>query len=84
MPTVTYTRFSKNLKTYLKTVNEDSKPLIVSTPGGKNDVVVLSVSEYDSLIETLKITSNTYLMAKIRRSEQQFLAAKSNEPNTNH
>lgn len=78
MPTVTYTRFSKNLKTYLKTVNEDSKPLIVTTPGGKNDVVVLSVSEYDSLIETLKITSNTYLMAKIRRSEQQFLTISAN------
>ncbi|WP_373306100.1 hypothetical protein [Levilactobacillus lanxiensis] len=44
----------------------------------------MSVPEYDSLIETLKITSNTSLMAKIRRSEQQFLAANSNEPNTNH
>ncbi|WP_204120549.1 MULTISPECIES: type II toxin-antitoxin system Phd/YefM family antitoxin [Levilactobacillus] len=70
MPTVTYTRFSKNLKTYLKAVYENPEPLIVTTPGGKNDVVVLSVPEYDSLIETLKITANTSLMAKIRRSEQ--------------
>ncbi|MFC6259800.1 type II toxin-antitoxin system prevent-host-death family antitoxin [Levilactobacillus fujinensis] len=40
--------------------------------GAKNNVVVLSVAKYDTLAETPEISANTYLMAQIRRSEQQF------------
>ncbi|MFC6259802.1 type II toxin-antitoxin system Phd/YefM family antitoxin [Levilactobacillus fujinensis] len=72
MQAVNYSNFRQNLKSYLQTINEDSEPFIVTTKDAKNDVVVLSVDEYDSLVETAKITSNSYLMGKIKRGDQQF------------
>ncbi|WP_203638473.1 type II toxin-antitoxin system Phd/YefM family antitoxin [Levilactobacillus wangkuiensis] len=72
MQAVNYSNFRQNLKSYLQTINEDSEPFIVTTKDSKDDVVVLSVEEYDSLVETAKITSNAYLMDKIRRSDKQF------------
>jgi len=72
MQAVNYSNFRQNLKSYLQTVNEDSEPFIVTTKDSKDDVVVLSVEEYDSLVETAKITSNAYLMDKITRSAKQF------------
>ncbi|WP_367295729.1 type II toxin-antitoxin system Phd/YefM family antitoxin [Levilactobacillus yonginensis] len=76
MQAVNYSNFRQNLKSHLKSVNDDSEPLIVTTKDSKDDVVVLSVEEYDSLIETAKITANSYLMEKIKRGNQQFLAGK--------
>jgi len=73
---VNYSNFRQNLKSHLKSVNDDSEPLIVTTKDSKDDVVVLSVEEYDSLIETAKITANSYLMEKIKRGNQQFSAGK--------
>ncbi|MFC6207224.1 type II toxin-antitoxin system Phd/YefM family antitoxin [Levilactobacillus tongjiangensis] len=76
MQAVNYSNFRQNLKSHLKSVNDDSEPLIVTTKDSKDDVVVLSVEEYDSLIETAKITANSYLMDKIKRGNQQLSAGK--------
>lgn len=79
MQAVNYSNFRQNLKSHLRAVNDDSEPLIVTTKNSENDVVVLSLEEYDALVETAKITSNTYLMEKIKRGDKQFSAGKFQE-----
>lgn len=72
MRAISSDNFRQNLKSYLKAIHEDGEPLTVTTKDGKNKVVVLSVTEYDSLVATAEISANTYLMDKIRRGEEQF------------
>ena len=67
MDAVNYSNFRRNLKDYFKKVNEDSEPLIVTNKDPEDNVVILSKDDYDSLIETLTIQSNNYLMDKINR-----------------
>ncbi|KRK94558.1 hypothetical protein FD25_GL000528 [Levilactobacillus acidifarinae DSM 19394] len=69
MDAVNYTNFRQNLKSFMKTVNEDSEPLIVTTKKGEDDIVVLSKDDYDAMNETMRILSNQPLMAKIRRGD---------------
>ena len=70
MEAVAYSNFRQNLKQYMKQVNEDA--LIVTAKDAEDTVVVLSKREYDSLQESLRILSNSYLMEKIRRGDTQF------------
>lgn len=72
MEAVAYSNFRKNLRSYMKQVNEDADPLIVTTKDVEDTVVVLSKRDYDSMQETLRILSNNYVMDKIRRSDEQF------------
>lgn len=72
MQAVNYSNFRQNLKTHLKTINENAEPLYVTTRNAEDDVVVLSVTEYDALMETAKITANSYLMEKIKRGDAQI------------
>lgn len=76
MDAVNYSNFRKNLKTYFRQVNDNSEPLIVINKNHKNNVVVLSKNEYDSLMETLSIQSNEYLMDKIKRGREQVSLGK--------
>lgn len=71
MDAVNYSNFRKKLKDYFKQVNDHSEPLIVTNKDPEDNVVVMSKDEYDSLIETLDIESNKYLMDKIRRGQKQ-------------
>ena len=72
MEAVAYSNFRKNLRSYMKQVNEDADTLIVTTKDIEDTVVVLSKRDYDSMQETLRILSNNYVMDKIRRSDKQF------------
>lgn len=72
MEAVAYSHFRQNLKQYMKQVNEDADALIVTAKDAEDTVVVLSKREYDSLQESLRILSNSYLMEKIRRGDIQF------------
>ena len=72
MEAVAYSHFRQNLKQYMKQVNEDADALIVTAKDAEDTVVVLSKREYDSLQESLRILSNSYLMEKIRRGDTQF------------
>ena len=72
MEAVAYSNFRQNLKQYMKQVNEDADALIVTAKDAEYTVVVLSKREYDSLQESLRILSNSYLMEKIRRGDTQF------------
>ena len=72
MEAVAYSNFRQNLKQYMKQVNEDADALIVTAKDAEDTVVVLSKREYDSLQESLRILSNSYLMEKIRRGDTHF------------
>lgn len=72
MEAVAYSNFRLNLKHYMKKVNDDAEPLIVTSRDIEETVVVLSKRDYDSMQETFRIMSNDYLMDKIKRGDQQF------------
>jgi len=56
MQVVNYTEFQNNLAKCLNIVNDDGEIVMVSRSKGKN-VVVMSLDEYNSMKETLYITS---------------------------
>jgi antitoxin YefM len=56
MKVVNYTEFRNNLSENLNEVNDDGDIVIVSRSKGKN-VVVMSLEEYNSIQETLHVTS---------------------------
>lgn len=72
MEAVTYSSFRQDLKNYLKQVNQDSEPLIVTNKKAEDNVVVISKDDYDAMVETMRIMSNPALMAKIKRGDKQF------------
>ena len=56
MKVVNYSDFRNNLAENLNVVNEDKEIVIVSRTKGKN-VVVMDLDEYNSIQETLHLTS---------------------------
>lgn len=56
MKVVNYSEFRSNLAENLNAVNDDGDVVVVSRSKGKN-VVVMSLDEYNSIIETLYLTS---------------------------
>ncbi len=57
MEVLNYTEFRKNLAQSLDKVNDDAETVIVSRTKGKN-VVVMGLSEYNSLMETLHLVKS--------------------------
>ena len=57
MTATTYTNLKQNLKTYLDNVVINNEPLII-TRKNNDDVVLISVNEYNSLVETNYLLSN--------------------------
>jgi antitoxin YefM len=57
MEVLNYTEFRKNLAKSLDMVNDDAETVIVSRSKGKN-VVVMGLTEYNSLMETLHLTNS--------------------------
>lgn len=57
MEVLNYTEFRKNLAKSLDMVNDDAETVIVSRSKGKN-VVVMGLNEYNSLVETLHLSSS--------------------------
>lgn len=79
MDAVTYSTFRQNLKSYMKQVNEDVEPMIVTARDVEETIVVMSKRDYDSMQETMRILSNNYLMDKLQRADQQFHQGKFKE-----
>ena len=52
---VSYSAFRNNLKSYMRKVNEDADTLMVTNIDPNDNVVVMSVRDYDSLMEMLRI-----------------------------
>ncbi|MDR2977160.1 MAG: type II toxin-antitoxin system Phd/YefM family antitoxin [Streptococcaceae bacterium] len=76
MEAVAYSNFRQHLKEYLRQVNMDSEPLIVTNKNPDDNVVVMSKDDYDSWMETMRVQSNTYLMNKIHQGEEEFSQGK--------
>ncbi|WP_082137371.1 type II toxin-antitoxin system Phd/YefM family antitoxin [Lactiplantibacillus herbarum] len=70
--TVTYSNFCKQLKIYMKQVNNDVGALIVTSGNSDESVVVMGKRDYDAMQETMRTLSNKSVMNKIRRGDQQF------------
>jgi antitoxin YefM len=62
---VAYSNFRKDLKAYMHKVNEDADMLLITNTNPEDNVVVMSASDYDSLMETLRIYQNPYLRDKV-------------------
>ena len=56
MKVLNYSEFRNNLSESLNAVNEDKEIVVVSRTKGKN-VVVMDLEEYNSILETMHLTS---------------------------
>lgn len=68
---VSYSTFRNNLKSYMRKVNEDADTLLVTNVDPNDNVIVMSVNDYDSLMETVRIIENPYLRDKLTRGLSQ-------------
>ncbi len=57
MNAVNYSELRKNLKDYFDQVYDDHEPLIITRKNNQN-VVLISIEEYNSLVETNYLLSN--------------------------
>ncbi|MDR3343847.1 MAG: type II toxin-antitoxin system prevent-host-death family antitoxin [Treponema sp.] len=57
MDAITFTELQQNLKTYMDKVFQAKDPLIITRRNNEN-VVLISINEYNSLIETNYLLSN--------------------------
>jgi antitoxin YefM len=75
MRVVNYTEFRNNLAESLNIVNDDGDIVIVSRSKGKN-VVVMSLEEYNSIQETLHLTSTTNNRKRLDKAVKNMNAGK--------
>lgn len=69
MITATYTDLRSNLKGYLDRVVNDSDNVIVNRGNG-SAVVIMSMEEYESMVETAYIMSQPELVEAIRKGDE--------------
>jgi len=75
MDAITYSDLRRNLKTYMDKVYNDYEPLIISRKNSEN-VVLLSIHEYNSVIETDYLLRNEANAAHLKKSIEQHKAGK--------
>ena len=75
MNAITYTDLRQNLKTYMDNVIQNSDPLIITRKNNEN-VVLISVAEYNSLLETNYLLSNKTNAEHLKKSIVQHRAGK--------
>jgi antitoxin YefM len=71
MDAVSYSDLRENLKTYMDKVYDDKDALIITRKDKKN-LVLISIDEYNSLIETNYLLSNEENAAHLRKSIDQY------------
>ncbi len=76
MDAVSYSDLRQNLKAYLDRVYHDHDPLIVTRKNSEN-LVILSVGEYNSLLETSYLLSTKANADHLKLSIDQFQAGSS-------
>ena len=67
MRTVTYEETVNNLEPLIDSVSGDSEGVVISREGGE-DVVVMSLSYYKGIMETIYVLQNKSLMKQIEES----------------
>jgi antitoxin YefM len=75
MDAVSYSDLRQNLKSYMDKVYNDHDPLIITRKNNEN-LVLVSVDEYNSLIETNYLLSNEENAAHIKKSIDQYKSGK--------
>ena len=75
MNAVTYSDLRQNLKTYMDKVIQDNAPLIITRKNKKN-VILISIDEYNSLIETNYLLSNEANVEHLKKSIAQHKSGK--------
>jgi antitoxin YefM len=75
MNAVTYTDLRQNMKTYLDRVVQDCAPVII-TRKNKENVILISIDEYNSLVETNYLLSNEANVEHLKKSIAQHRAGK--------
>ena len=74
-----YSAFRNNLKKYLDSVEEDNETLIIKRKSGKG-AVIISLDEYNSLIETLHLLSSKKNTDRLYASIRQMKSGKTVRP----
>lgn len=75
MDAVSYSDLRQNLKTYMDKVFYDHEPLIITRKNNEN-LVLVSIDEYNSLIETNYLLSNENNSEHLRKSIEQYKTGK--------
>jgi len=75
MDAITYTDLRQNLKPYMDRVIQDHEPLIITRKNNEN-VVLISVDEYNSLVETNYLLSNEANVEHLKKSIAQHKSGK--------
>ena len=75
MRTANYSELRKNLKEHIDAVIADNDALIVDR-GNNTGVVMISLEEYNSIMETEYIMSNPKVLADIQQSLQEISEGK--------
>lgn len=71
MRAITYSSFRNNLKENIRQIREDEEPLLVISKDVEDNIVVMNQSDYDSLMETVRIYRNPAMYEKIIRGMRQ-------------
>ena len=75
MDAITYTDLRQNLKKYMDKVTQDHDALIITRKNNEN-VVLISVAEYNSLLETNYLLSNEANAEHLKESISQHKSGK--------
>jgi antitoxin YefM len=78
MDAITYTNLRQNLKSYMDKVFNDHDPLIITRKNNEN-MVLMSLNEYNSLMETNYLLSNKKNAEHLQKSINQHKAGKIKE-----
>jgi antitoxin YefM len=78
MDAITYTDLRQNLKSYMDKVFNDHDPLIITRKNNEN-LILISVDEYNSLIETNYLLSNKANVEHLQKSINQHKSGKIKE-----
>lgn len=73
-----YTEFRKHLKKYLDRVEEDQETLILKRGTGKGTVVI-SIEEYNSMMETMHLLKSKANAERLYQSIEQMEGGKSKD-----
>jgi len=74
-----FSEFRAELKKYLDSVEEDNETLIIKRKSGKGTVVI-SLDEYNSMMETLHLLSSKKNANRLYESIQQMKSGKTVRP----
>jgi len=75
-----YSEFRTRLKKYLDSVEDDNETLIIKRKSGKGTVMI-SLEEYNSIMETLHLLSSRKNAERLYESIQQMKSGKIVRPN---